>query len=148
MKKQRIKFNSSISRRLSCGLIGLVIFLVFITFYLAGRGVVDTNEFFNPCQFQIDHKLPCPTCGMTRAFKAFSTGKILTAFYIQPAGGALCCLLLAMALWTSLITLTGINAGVIDYILTYNQWGYTIVIFIIILIAGWAVTLARAVAQQ
>lgn len=148
LKRQKIKFNSSLSRRLGCGLIALLIVSVFITFYLAGKGVVDSNDFFEPCQFQIDHKLPCPTCGMTRAFKAFSTGKILTAFYIQPAAGLLCCLLLAIAVLTLLVTATGINIGVIDYILAYNRWGYAIVICIIILTAGWAVTLARALAQN
>ena len=85
---------------------------------------------------------------MTRSFKAFSTGKVLTAFYIQPAAGLLCCLLLAIAIVTLLIAATGMNIGIIDYILAYNRWGYTIIIFIVILTAGWAVTLARAFAQK
>lgn len=54
-----------------------------------------------PCQFEFQTGVPCPTCGMTTAFAHFVRGNILASAYVQPLG-AIAALAVAITFWTAL----------------------------------------------
>jgi uncharacterized membrane protein len=85
---------------------------------------------------------------MTTAAKAFAQGRIGESFYIQPAGALFCCILVVAGVLALLISVFGVNFGFLHEPLTWRKIKYFIVIVLIILAAGWAVTLSRALAQD
>jgi len=100
------------------------------------------------CGFEQQTGLPCPTCGMTTATLAFAQGKIFEAFYIQPACGLLCCVLVIAAILAFIIAVFGVYFRFIERFFKEIKLRYMILALIIIIAAGWAVTLARAVAEN
>jgi hypothetical protein len=97
-----------------------------------------------PCGFKAQFGLPCPTCGMTTSLVAFAKGNILNAFYIQPAAATLCCLLIGAGAFSLVIAIAGTDWGLVRSI----KLKYIIVTFMVIIGGGWAVTLARALANK
>ena len=65
--------------------------------------------------------LPCPTCGMTTCVLAFARGEVLTAFYVQPAGGFLCSLLVVVAFFAFLTSVFGVYFGFFDRLLARTE---------------------------
>jgi hypothetical protein len=51
-----------------------------------------------PCQFERQTGVPCPTCGMTTSFAYFARGRILASLYVQPMG-TLLAFMAAMVFW-------------------------------------------------
>jgi len=100
------------------------------------------------CGFKQRTGLPCPTCGMTTAMLAFAQGRILEAFYIQPACGLLCSVMVIAAILAFIIAVFGIYFRFIERFFMEVKLRYMILALIIIIAAGWAVTLARAVAAN
>jgi len=85
---------------------------------------------------------------MTTAVLAFARGQVFTAFYAQPAA-ALLCSLLALAGFLALLTVvSGVYFTVFDRLLHGVKIGYLLFGLLVILAAGWAVTLARALAAR
>ena len=142
-------FNRASSRqRMTAVIIFLAVIGFFGFFALAGHYNIDLGRWPGYCGFKQKYGLPCPTCGMTTATLAFSQGKILEAFYIQPACTLLCCVLVLIALLAFLAAVFGKYFRFIDRFFCEVKLRYIILAMIIIIAAGWAVTLARALATS
>jgi hypothetical protein len=104
----------------------------------------DFGRVLNPCGFKQRTGYPCPACGMTTSVLAFTRGEVLTAFYVQPAAALVCALLVAMAFLALPAALGGVYFKALDRVLNEVKIAYLAVGLLVILAAGWAVTLARA----
>ena len=115
-------------------------------FALAGHYNIDMGRWLGYCGFKQRYGLPCPTCGMTTATLAFAQGKIFEAFYVQPAGALLCSVLVVIALLAFVIAVFGVYFRFLERFFREVKVKYIILTLIVIIAAGWAVTLARALA--
>jgi hypothetical protein len=79
---------------------------------------------------------------------AFSQGHISDAFNIQPAAGFLCCFAAATAFFAFLVAVFGVYSPIVERHLALFKLRYVFVVLFLIFAAGWAVTLARAIAQN
>ena len=122
-----------------------IIGFIFGIFYLVEQGFVNTGP-AGGCAFERNFGVPCPTCGFTRAISTFMKGKIIKAFYIQPAAAAICITLIWTAFFSLLSTALGVNFSFLPPVRLW-QLKHILLTIIIILAAGWAVTAARALAQ-
>ena len=82
---------------------------------------------------------------MTTATVAFASGKIFSSFYTQPAAALLCCVLAVSAFLAFLIAVFGVYFGFLRRFFVEVKIKYIILALIVIVVAGWAVTLARAI---
>jgi len=89
--------RASSRQKVIAAIIFLAAFLLFGFLHLAAIGRIDINRWLTPCGFKQKYNLPCPTCGMTTSAIAFVQGRILEAFYIQPAAALLLCVLVIAA---------------------------------------------------
>ncbi len=131
---------------------GLVIFLG-VAMGLVGVGVLeviqyDVGRLFMPCGFKLSHGLPCPTCGYTRALRAFATGHAVSAFMIQPAACMICVALVVSAVAGFYVAVSGhyphwLRKGLAECTLKQVLLGLVLVVFL-----GWAVLLAQAFAEN
>lgn len=85
---------------------------------------------------------------MTRSVLAFARGDVWTAFYEQPAAAFLCSVLAAVAVFALPVAVFGVYFKVFDRVFHEVKIRYLIVGGLVILLAGWAVTLARALAER
>ena len=81
---------------------------------------------------------------MTTSALAFAKGEIFESFYIQPTGALLCCILAVSAFLAFLIAVFGVYFGFLKRFFAEVKIKHIILALIIIIAAGWAVTLARA----
>ena len=144
LNKPKIFCRASSRQRLLAGLVFLVVVASFGLFWLAAHDKIDIGWWLGPCGFKQKYGLPCPTCGITTSVLAFVQGKIFEAFYIQPAGALLCCVLVVVAFLAFLIAVFGVYFGFLKRFFTEVKIKHIILALIIIIAAGWAVTLARA----
>jgi hypothetical protein len=142
-----VRLASSRERAIA-GLIAFVIVAGFGSLWLLQRVGFDFGLLFGPCGMKQRTGLPCPTCGMTTCVLAFARGEVLHAFYTQPAGGLVCSLLVVGAFFAFLTAGFGVYFGFFDRLVTELKVKYMVLGLLVILLAGWAVTLARAVAAQ
>jgi len=126
-----------------CAVVG-----AFAGLWLLQKVGFDFSRVFPPCGLRMRTGLTCPTCGMTTAVLAFARGRVLTAFYVQPAAGLLCSLLVLAAFFAFLTALFGVYFTFLDRVFARVRIVHVVVGLLVILAAGWAVTLARALAQQ
>jgi hypothetical protein len=138
---------SARERAIAAGIV-FVVAAGFGSLWLLQRVGFDFGVLFGPCGMKQRTGLPCPTCGMTTCVLAFARGEVLTAFYGQPAGGFLCALLVAVAFFAFLASAFGVYFCFFDRLLSELKVKYMVAGLLVILAAGWAVTLARAVAAQ
>ena len=124
----------------------LFVVCFFGVFALAGHYKVDMGRWLGYCGFRQRTGLPCPTCEMTTATIAFAQGEILKAFYIQPAAGLLCSIMVFGAFLAFFIAVFGVYFHFIKRFFAEVKVRYIILTLLIIIAAGWAVTLARALA--
>lgn len=125
---------------------GIIVF--FAVFALVGHYKINMGRWLGYCGFKQRTGLPCPTCGMTTATLAFAQGRIFEAFNIQPACGLLCSIMVIAAILAFIIAVFGIYFRFIERFFAEVKLRYMILALIIIIVAGWAVTLARAVAAN
>ena len=85
---------------------------------------------------------------MTTAVIAFSHGHISSAFYTQPAAGFFCCLSAVIAFFAFIVAVFGVYSSSIERRLASLKLRYIFAALFLIFAAGWAVTLARAIAQN
>jgi hypothetical protein len=85
---------------------------------------------------------------MTTCVLAFARGEVLTAFYVQPAGALLCSLLIVVAFFAFLTAALGVYFHFFVWLWAELKVRYVVAGLLVILVAGWAVTLARALAAQ
>ena len=142
--KQKIYCRASLRQRIKAACIFLVVFVTFGMFALAAGGKIEIEKWITPCGFEQKYGLPCPTCGITTSILAFAQGKIFESFYIQPAGALLCCVLVVIAFFTFLISVFGVYFRFLRHFVAEVKIKYIILALIIIIAAGWMVTLARA----
>jgi len=108
----------------------------------------DFGLLFGPCGMKQRMGLPCPTCGMTTSVLAFARGEVFLAFYVQPAAAFLCTLLVAAAFFAFLAGVFDVYFSIFDRLLATVRIRDAVLGLLIVLAAGWAVTLARALATQ
>jgi hypothetical protein len=113
--------------------------------WLLQRVGFDFDLLFGPCGWK-QRGFTCPTCGMTTCVLAFARGEVLTAFYVQPAGAFLCSLLVLTAFFAFLIGIFGVYFRFLDRLFAELKVRYMVAGLLVVLAAGWAVTLARALA--
>ncbi|MHC4411406.1 MAG: DUF2752 domain-containing protein [Planctomycetota bacterium] len=118
----------------------------FVLARLAGAGKVDIGRWTEPCGFKQKYGLPCPTCGMTTSALSFAQGKIKESFSIQPAGGLFCSVLVVAAFLAFLAAFFGVYFIFLRRFFTEVKIRHIILALIIIIVAGWLVTLAGAAA--
>jgi len=134
--------------RVLAAFLGLGIVAFFFVGYLAAAGRVDLGRVLDPCGFRQRYGLPCPTCGMTRSWLVFSRGAVAESFYVQPAGALLCCILAVAAFLALLAAVFGLHFRFLDSLYSRVRAGYVVLVLMIVIAAGWAVTLARALAAR
>jgi hypothetical protein len=144
------KFSSPATsqQRIIAAVICLAIVAFFGIFALAGHYNLDMGRWLGYCGFKQKTGLPCPTCGMTTATLAFAQGKIREAFYIQPACGLFCCVAVIAAILAFIAAAFGVYFRFIGRFFEQVKLRYLILAIMIIVAAGWAVTLARAIAER
>lgn len=132
--------------------IALIVFLgIVLSFgvlWLFGTDRIDPGRVLPPCGFEQRHQLPCPTCGFTRSAMAFAQGNFAESFYMQPAAGLMCTVVAAAGFFALLTAACGIYLRFIFEFWKSIRNGYVFVALLIIVAAGWAVTLARALAAR
>ena len=133
-------------------ILALIIFLCIAAgigfFALAAYDKIDISWWLRPCGFKQRFGLPCPTCGMTTSVLAFCRGEIIEAFYIQPAGALLYSILVAAAFLALFTAVSGVYFGFVGRFFAEVKIRYVILAVLVVIICGWAVTLARALADR
>lgn len=140
--------RASARQRKIAGLIVLGVVALFSGLWLLQRVGFDFGLLFGPCGMKQRTGLPCPTCGMTTCILAFVRGDLLRAWYVQPAGAFLCTLLVIGTFFAFLISVFGVYFSALDRLAAEIRIRHVAVGLLIILAAGWAVTMARALAAQ
>jgi hypothetical protein len=135
-------------RRLTAVLIFFGITMFFGLFALAGHYNFDMGILFGQCGFMQRHNLPCPTCGMTTSVLAFSQGKVLQAFYIQPAACLICIVMVIIDVLAFIAAVFGVYFQALSGFVSRLKAKYIFLALLIIILAGWAVTMARALANK
>lgn len=80
---------------------------------------------------------------MTTSALAFAQGKILKSFYIQPAAALLCGILVITAFLAFIIAVSGVYFSFLVWFFTKVKARYVIAVLLVIIAAGWLVTLVR-----
>lgn len=135
-------------QRLIAALLFVVIVAFFVIFALAGHNQVDMGRWLGYCGLQQRTGWPCPTCGWTTSALTFAQGKIFEAFYIQPAGALLCSFIVVVAILAFAVAISGRYFHFIQRFFAEVKVRYMILALFFIVTAGWAVTLARALATK
>ena len=143
LNKPKLFLHASPNQRMIAAIVCISIIGFFSIFAVAGHYKIDMGPFLGRCGFKQNTGLPCPTCGMTTAALAFAQGKILKAFYIQPAGGFLYSVAVVAAVLALIISVFGINFSFLMRFFAEVKIRYIVIALIIILLAGWAVTMTR-----
>ena len=124
------------------------IFVSWFLLFLAAKDVFDIGLLFGPCGFQQKYNLPCPTCGYTTAAMAYSHGRVFDAFYIQPAAALFCSLLLITGFLSLITVVFGVYFSFLSELASKIRIKYLLLVIFLIILSGWAVTLARALAHK
>jgi hypothetical protein len=138
--------SASSRQRIVAAIILLMILSIFVFVRLAAARVIDLSLLFHPCGFKQQYNLPCPTCGMTTASIAFVKGQILSAFYIQPAAGLMWLTMAVTAFFAFLTSVLGVYFAPVMRFVAALKTKHVILILLVIIVAAWSVTLARAIA--
>jgi hypothetical protein len=144
----KIILRATLRQRVIAGSVLLAAAALCTVLWLSAAGKFDIGLWFGPCGFKQRHGLPCPGCGVTTATLAFMRGRIFESFYIQPAAGLMCVVLAASTFFAFVTAVFGIYFSFLKRVFTEVKVRYVIVAVITIAVAGWAVTLARALAQR
>jgi len=142
LNEHKIVYRASFRQRLWGGLVCLVLGGLFGFLWSSAHYTIALWP--QPCGFKQEHGLPCPTCGMTTSALAFAQGRIFESFYIQPAAALLCSIMVVSAFLAFLVAVFGIYFRFVKRFFVEIKIRHIILALIVILAAGWAVTLARA----
>jgi len=141
--KRELFIRASSRQRLAAAAVFAGIVAFFALFWFAGHFRITLWPF--ACGFKQQYGLPCPTCGMTTSMLAFARGQIIKSFYTQPAAGLLCCFLVLTAFFAFLTAGFGVYLSIFAGLADKLKIKYVLLMLLIVLAAGWAVTLARAI---
>jgi len=120
--------------------------LLFGTLWALQRVGFDFGWVFPPCGFKQRTGLPCLSCGMTTAVLAFARGDVVQAFLTQPAAAFFCSLLVVAAFLAFLVSVFGVYFNRFDRLAAEVRIWHVIVGVLVVVLAGWAVTMAHALA--
>jgi len=151
LNKSKYFCRASRRQRAASALVFLAVLAFFGLFWFAANGKIDIGRWLAPCGFKQKYDLPCPTCGMTTSVFMFVRGEIFGhngAFYTQPAIALLCSVMVVVAFLAFLIAVFGVYFRFFNRFFTEIKIKHIILALIIIIAAGWAVTLARALAAR
>ena len=148
LNRPKIICRASFHQRVISGLILLVVVTLFGSLRLVVYYKINIGRAFGLCGFKQRYGLPCPACGMSTSAVAFAQGKIFESFYIQPAAALLCSVAVVSAFLAFLIAVFGVYFSFLKRFFCEVKVKYIILALIIIIAAGWAVTLARALAAK
>ena len=140
--------RASSRQRVIAGIIFLAIVASFGFLWSAASGKIDIGRWLGPCGFKQRYGLPCPTCGITASALVFTQGKFFESLYIHPAGALLCSVLVITGFLAFLTSIFGVYFDFLKRFFSEVKIRYIILALIIIIVAGWAVTLARALAAK
>jgi len=140
--------RASPRQRLLAAAVFLALAASFGLLWLAATNRIDISRWLNPCGMKQRWGLPCPTCGMTTSALAFAQGKIFQSLYIQPAAALLCSVLVVAAFLAFIIAVSGVYFSFLVWFFTKVKARYVIAALLVIIAAGWMVTLARALAPE
>lgn len=146
IKRSKIFYRVPFQQRILAGVVFLGMSALFGFFRLTAEGEIDLGFWLGLCGFKQRFGLPCPTCGMTTSAVAFAEGKILEAFYIQPAVGLLCCILAVVAFLALFVAIFGVYFDFFERLVAGVKIKHIILVLILLIAAGWVVTLAQALA--
>ncbi|MHC4158704.1 MAG: DUF2752 domain-containing protein, partial [Planctomycetota bacterium] len=144
LNEVEILCRASSQQRFRAGFVFLVLAASFGLLVLAANSKINIGWWFGPCGFRQKYNLPCPSCGMTTAALALARGEIFKAFYIQPAAALFCCVLAVIALLAFLIAVFGVYVAFSNSFFTKVNIKNIILALMVVIAAGWAVTLTRA----
>jgi len=148
INKSKFIFHASSKHRMIAAIIFIALSAFFGFFAIAAHYHVDMGSRLGRCGFKQMYGLPCPTCGYTTATIAFSQGKIIDAFDIQPACALICSIFVVIGIISFIIAIFGVNFRFISRFFDEVKIRHIIFSLIVIITSGWAVTLARAVAHN
>lgn len=115
--------------------------------WLSAKGHINLGFWLGVCGFKQRFGLPCPGCGWTHAAQMFVTGHPIRAFTIQPAAAFFCITGVMAGIYALLIAVFGIDFSFSRRLMSAVGVRILLVTMVIVLLAGWAVTLVRAVLQ-
>jgi hypothetical protein len=148
LNKPNFLLRATPKQRVVAAVVWIAVVAFFSVFFIAGHYKVDMGFFLGRCGVKQNFGLPCPTCGMTTATLAFAQGRIFEAFYIQPAAGFLCSILVFAAILSFFISVFGVYFSFIQRFFTEVKLRYIILALFIIILSGWIVTFTRAWAEK
>lgn len=148
LSRSKAHRRASSRQRAIAALICLAVIVIFGLLHLVARYNIDLSWWLGYCGFKARTGLPCPTCGMTTSVLAFAQGKIAEAFYIQPAAAFLCSIMIVIGFFAFLTAAFGVYFRFFDRLLYEVRARYLILALVIIIAAGWAVTMTRALVAQ
>lgn len=149
LNKSKFFCRASRRQRIRAALVFLAVVAFFGLLRLAAHYKISLSPY--GCGFEKKYGLPCPTCRMTTSVYKFARGEIFGhngAFYTQPAIAFLCFIIVIVAFFAFLIAVLGVYSGFINRFFTEVKIKHIILALIVIVAAGWAVTLARALAAR
>lgn len=138
--------SASARQRLIAAIVFFAIAGSFAAFWLIARYNINLYPF--PCGFKQRYGLPCPTCGFTHAALYFAQGQIIRSFCTQPAAALFCTLSVVTAFFAFLVAAFGLYSPAFERFVLSLKLRYIIAALVFVLVAGWAVTLARTLAEH
>ena len=149
--KRKFFWRASSRQRAIAGLVFLGVAASVGLLWLAANGKIGAGRWLAPCGFKQRYGLPCPTCGVTTSAFAFVRGELFGrngAFYIQPAAGLICCIVVIAGVLAFLVAVFGVYCGAFERFFAEIKVKHIVLALLVIIAAGWAVTLARALAAN
>jgi succinate dehydrogenase hydrophobic anchor subunit len=148
LNRLKVTCRASFNQRITAAGVFFAVAVLYVVFALAAKGTIQIDRWVAPCGFKQRFGLPCPTCGITTSMLTFAQGKIFQSFYIQPAGALLCCVLVVTAFFALLMAVFGVYFNFLRRFINEVKITYIILAMIIVVVGGWIVTLARALAAK
>jgi hypothetical protein len=146
LNKDKVMVRATHRQRRIAGVTFLFVAVFFTVSLLAAHGKINLWPY--PCSFKQKYNLPCPTCGMTTAVCAFVRGKVLDAFLIQPAAAFLGLVLWICGFLAFLVASFGVYFSFLNRLFEEVKIRHIVLAFLVIMAAGWAVTLSRLMAMN
>jgi hypothetical protein len=147
-QQANVKKSRSYADRAVAGAILACIFIFFGVLRLAENGSIRPGYLLGVCGFKQRYGLPCPGCGWTHSAQAFAAGDVVRSFVLQPAAAVFCGLSAIIAILALHTLIFGIHSQLRRVITSGRFWKYGLIGSGVIILLGWVVTLARALAAR
>lgn len=147
-QQTNVKKSGSYADRAIAGVVLVCIFAFFGILRLAENGSIRPGYLLGVCGFKQRYGLPCPGCGWTHSAQAFAAGDVVRSFVLQPAAAVFCGLLVIIAILALHTLIFGIYSRLLRALTSSRFWKYSLIGLGIVILLGWIVTLARALAAR